>query len=331
MNDKDFVWKHNLRELLPVSLFVTIGFFIFFTFHPEYHVDLVGYRDPAISNQYYHPYWARWFFTFLTLLPFQLSYIFLGVTTIAGLYFSVRAFGGQPWLVFTSYQIGWLFFYGQIDGLIISSLAFAWWATERQRPFLAGLGLAFAMVKPQVSIFLIILFWWWSSSRWKTSIFPACLILLSFIQWGFWLPEWIGRIFQFKEIYDPSATNISLWQQLGVWSLLIWPLIFLIPLDRKRRIVAVSAGTMISVPYFPIYSSLLVLPMPIPVFTYALFQTSFLLPIIGPDIFTWLKAVPVILLLWTILPSLRSCLKIRQIEQSRANYPDDQITNSILD
>jgi hypothetical protein len=298
----DFM-KAQVLKRFPWSLGVAIGGVIFFINRQEWMLDLRGMRDAENALSYYHPYWARWLFSLLSLLPLQITFLLLSLITLLSLYFASRVFGGRHWMVFISYQLFWLFFYGQIDGIIISGLVLAYWAVERQKPFLIGLGLAVAMIKPQMSAFLIILFWLWSPSRWKTLVIPVCVVALSIIQWGFWIPEWIMRLLNFKAIYLSTATNISLWPLLGPWVLLIWLVIFFIPLERPRKIIAVTAGTMLSVPYFPIYSSLMILPMPIPVLPYALFQFSFLLPIIGADIFNWLRIVPLILLIWSIYPA----------------------------
>ena len=293
----------NKIKNFPWSLGVAIGGMLFFVNHQEWLLDLRGMRDAQNAMTYYHPLWARWLFSLLSILPLQATFIVLSIVTLVSLYFSLRIFGGRHWMVFISYQLFWLYYYGQIDGLIVGGLALAYWAGERKKPYLVGLGIAIAMIKPQISIFLIILFWLWSPSRWRALIIPAIMVAFSFIQWGFWIPEWLTRLFGFQEIYQPAATNISLWPILGPWILLIWPLIIKIPLKRSNKIIAVTAGTMMSVPYFPIYSSLLVLTMPIPVLPYALFQTSFLLPLLGPDIFDWLRIVPVILLIWSLLPA----------------------------
>ena len=287
-------------ESFPWSIGVAFGAMVFFAGHPEFMFDLRGYRDPINAVSTYHPYYARWFFQLLAAADLHVVFLSLSLLTILSLYFSLRVFGGRHWVVFISYQLFWLFFYGQFDGIVVGGLALAYWAVEKKKPVLLGLGLTLAMLKPQLSAFLMILFWWWSPSRWKSLIIPTLMMVISFIQWGFWVPSWVLSLFGFKEIFYPTATNISLWPVAGPWVLLIWPIICLLPLDRKNRIIAVTAGTMISVPYFPIYSSLVVLPMQIPVIAYALFQVSALMIFLGPIVYDFLKIVPVIILGWAI-------------------------------
>ncbi len=290
----------KIVEIFPWSLAIAIGSAVFFASFPDMMYDLRGMRDAQNTLNYYHPLYARWLFMLLSVGPLQIMFLLLAAVSIASLYFSLRVYGGRHWMVFVSYQLLWLYFYGQIDGIIIGGLTLAYYAIERKRPVLAGLGIAIAMIKPQMSAFMILLFLWWSPSKWKTLTIPTVMILLSFIQWGFWIPEWLNKLFGFHDIFLPTATNISVWPITGPWVLLIWPFLALLPIDRKHRLIAFAAGTMMSVPYFPIYSSLLVLPMQIPVLVYVIFQTAFLKPLFQSAIFDFLRVVPVILLAWAL-------------------------------
>jgi hypothetical protein len=286
---------------LPWSLGIAIGMLIFFLPHPDWHGDLFYFRTAPESMR--HPLWARWIFAVLGWLPEPAAYLLLSTACIALLYFAVRQYGGKHWIVFTSFAFAWTLYYGQIDGLVIGGLAIAWWAIQKQHPYLVGAGLILASIKPQLSVFLLIAIWWWSPSRWKALVIPLVIAGLSFLAWGWWLPGWFKALAQTDDLLMLSR-NISLWTIFGWWIWLIWPLVAVLSLERWRKLIAIAAATAITVPYFPLPSSVLFLVMPIPVFFYAAQQALVVTNLLGVDAYAVMKIIPPALLVWAAWPAI---------------------------
>ena len=278
---------------------------IFFLPHPDWHGDLYYFRTAPDGMR--HPLWARWIFYSLSFFPEPVAYVLLSVVCIGLLYFAVREFGGKDWVVFTSFAFAWTLFYGQIDGLVVGGLAIAWWAMRKGKSYLVGAGLILASIKPQLAFFAILAIWWWSPSRWKALVVPAVIAGLSFLQWGWWVPDWIKSLTQTGDILLLSR-NISLWPVVGWWIWLVWPLVFALPLERGRKLIAIGAATAMSVPYFPLPSAVLVLVMPIPVGFYALIQSILITNLAGLDLYWVMKIFPPALLLWAAWPVISQYL-----------------------
>lgn len=300
---------------MPWSLGFALGMMIFFLPHPDWHGDLYYFRTQPETMR--HPLWARWIFAVLAWLPEPVAYLVLSLCCMALLYFAVRQYRGKHWIVFTSFAFAWTLYYGQIDGLVIGGLAFAWWAVQKNRPYLAGAGLILAAIKPQLALFLAIAIWWWSPSRWKTLVIPGIVAGISLICWGWWLPAWLESLTHTGDLLTLSR-NISLWTVFGWWIWLILPIVYALPLSRERKLIALAAATAMTVPYFPLPSSLLFLVMPIPVGFYAALQTIVITNLFGLDAYMLMKVIPPALLIWAAFPAFAT-LRTRLI--SKKNQP----------
>jgi len=291
---------------IPWSLGIALGMLLFFLPHPDWHGDLFYFRTAPETLR--HPYWARWFFSVLAWLPEPAAYLLLSATCIGLLYWATRVFKGRHWVVFSSYAFAWTLIYGQIDGLVVGGLALAWWAINQRKSFLVGAGLILASIKPQLSIFMILMLWWWSPSRWKALAIPALVAGLSFLQWGWWVPEWLSSLTHTSDLIT-LPRNLSLWTLTGWLSFLCVPIVYALPLERQRKLVALSAVTAMSVPYFPLPSSVIFLCMPVPVVFYGLLQAPFIAAWTGGAVLEWLRIAPPILLLWSCAPAAREVVR----------------------
>jgi hypothetical protein len=294
---------NRLSRAIPWSLAVALGMIAFLAPHAEWHQDLGVFR--TASEGLRHPYWARWLFSLLTVVPEPVAFLGLSLACTALLYLAVRVFGGEHWMVFTSFAFAWTLYYGQIDGLVVGGLAFAWWALRRRLSVLIGAGLILASIKPQLSAPLALAIWWWSPSRLKALIVPAVIAGISFLQWGWWVPDWLQRLGGTYDLVGLSR-NISLWPLVGPWIWLIWPAIFWLPLPRPRKLMAIAAGTALTAPYFPLPSAILFLSMPIPWWFWAASQLPMLSGILGEWLYYLMKAVPLSLLIWAAWPAVQA-------------------------
>jgi len=295
-----FTSLRRTLDRVPWSLGVALGMIVFFLPHPEWHQDLQVFR--SASETLRHPYWARWLFAVLQALPEPVAFAALSVVCTGLLFFAVRVFQGRHWMVFTSFAFAWTLFYGQIDGLVVGGLALAWWANNQRLPTLAGAGLMLASIKPQLALPLALALWWWSPSRLKTLIVPVLAALVSFLVWGWWLPEWLAGLQSTQDLVGLSR-NLSFWPVLGPWVLLVWPILILLPLDRKRKLIAIAAGTMLSVPYFPLPSTVLILTMPVPIWAWLAVQLPVLAGLAGEWTYALARLLAVALLAWAAWPA----------------------------
>jgi len=287
---------------IPWSLGIAVGMTIFFSQHPEWHGDLYAFRENAV--ELWHPYWARWLFSLLAVPPEPVAFIGLSLASTVMLYLAVRIFGGKHWMVFTSFAFAWTLFYGQIDGLVVGGLLLAWWACVHKRPVLIGAGIMVALIKPQLSFPMVFALWYWSPSRLKTLIIPLLVLVGTFIQWGWWIPEWIIKIFDTQYLISLSR-NISLWPVLGPWIWLVWPFVLVIKMPSERKLLAIAATTAMTVPYYPLPSAVLLLSFPVPMWVWVLVQAPLLGSVVGYWVYHLGLILPPALLLWILWPEAR--------------------------
>jgi hypothetical protein len=288
---------------VPWSLGVALGLLIFFTPHPEWHLDLELFREQNPILRY--PAYAHWLFTLLGLVPEPVAYLGLSLASIGGLYLAVLAFEGAHWMVFTSFAFAWILFYGQLDGLVAAGLGLAWWALRKGRPILQGAGLILASLKPQLALPAMALLWWWSPSRFRSLWIPGAVLLVSFLTSGFWLPGWLGELQDVDHLVLLSR-NLSFWPLVGWWIFLLWPLILALRLPRDRKLVAVLAGTALTSPYFPLPSAVILLALAVPWWTWGIAQLPLFSFALGGWIYSVGRILPVSLLLWAAWPALRA-------------------------
>lgn len=294
---------------LPWSLGFALGLILFLLPHPEWHADLNIFRQSVEILR--HPYYARWLFGLLAILPEWAAFLLLEGACTALLYFAVRVWHGRHWVMFLSFPFAWTLFYGQIDGLVVGGLALATWALGKERYILLGAGLVLASIKPQVGLPLGLALWWWSANRWKPLLIPALVLAASILEWGFWLPAWFASLFSASDLVGLSR-NFSLWPLLGPWVLLVWIPIALLPLPRPRKLVAIAAGSMLSVPYFPLSSAVIFLGMSVPWPFFAAVQLPALTSLFGTYwVYDWLRLLPPALLTWAAWPQIQTLKKFR--------------------
>jgi hypothetical protein len=302
---------------MPWSLGIALGMILFITPHPEWHGDFQVFRQSAETLR--HPYYARWLFGLLGVLPEWAAYLLFESACTALLYFAVRVWKGRHWMMFLSFPFAWTLFYGQIDGIVVGGLALAGWALEREDYLLLGAGLTLASIKPQVGLPLGLAMWWWSNNRWKPLLIPVLVLGVSFLQWGFWIPAWFAALFSTSDLVSLSR-NLSLWTLAGPWILLVWIPIAFLPVPRPRKLAAIAAGTMLSMPYFPLSSAVLFLGMSVPWPFFAAVQLPAFTSLFGSyEVYDWLRLLPPALLVWAAWPVFK---RLKQPE--RITHEEEQ-------
>jgi hypothetical protein len=248
---------------------------LFLWMMPKTGVDMKVTYGPAGRGTYVegliprNPRFALWLFWVYARLPWRWDYLAMILTAIpilaAGVYFG----GGKHWKAFLSFPFFWLLSFGQIDAFIATGFALTWWALQRERYWLMGVGIVFAcMLKPHVGIFPVFLMWLWIPHRekWKPLVIPLILVVISLLQWGWdWPISWTRATLDSKNHLEADWANASLYQNIGVLSFLIWLPVVLIPMNRLSRLRCVIAASAISLPYYPAYQMLYQLVFPVSV------------------------------------------------------------------
>ena len=284
-----------------------LGMMVFFAPHEDWHGDLIAFRN--YPEELWHPYWAKWLFSLLTFPPEIIAYIALSIISILSFYFASQVFEGRTWVIFLSFPFSWTLYYGQIDSIVIAGLALAFWALKSERGFWMGVGFVLASIKPQLALPLALTIYYWSSDRIRALIVPVIVFIISLIQWGFWIPDWVLQLFN-TEYLTSLSRNMSLWTVIGPFVFLAWIPVVFVDLPRWRKVILIAATTAATMPYFPLPSLVLLLVMPVPAWVWAL---SFL-PAIGMlftfDVYGVVSLlVPPAIYIWAVWPSLQPVIQ----------------------
>lgn len=203
--------------------------------------------DPSI---YFYAPWLLPIFHIFNLLPELAGYFIWSLLNIAGVFFACRVFGGRAALAMTSYQMIYILFQGQITAILVGLLALFWWAAAHKKWALGGICLLIVAAKFQFGILLGGILWLYFPLSWRQRlqilIIPAAGALLSLLVW----PGWPSDLIQRLQASPPNTGgSLALWRWIGPAALLFWLPPFLLPLDRTRRIVILSAAMSLGLPY----------------------------------------------------------------------------------
>jgi hypothetical protein len=261
---------------------------------------------------HYYAFWILPVFRMFALLPSELSFVIWNSLNVLGVFAASRILGGDKRraLALLTYQMFYVLYYGNIIGILIGGLALLWWGLTHQRWHIAGLGLVLALTKYQLGISLGIILWLMAPISWqnrcKVLVVPLMTLLVSLLVYPFWPIDSLRIIFTTP---PNSLGNISLWQWIGPFALILWlpPLWF--PLAAQQRLVALAATAALTLPYFQQTDLLALFVLPLgwlPIagnlgfFLYAQyawegFAVLAVIPlfiysgIIGPALFSWVR------------------------------------------
>ncbi len=253
-------YRTRLRPCFPryrdlVAFGVAVGFVIFvaWVLSAKGGADLREAYLPAGRshlNQFYNPYWVRPLFELLTLLSFRQAYlVVMGMDAI--IYVATLCLLDVPWVYpLITYQFYYTLFYGQIDPLVTLGLALEWRAARQHRAGWFGLGMVFALLKPQVSLAATV-FLWWRLGDWRRraqSLLPLLgATSLSILRYGWWFDDIVTRL-----VTSPPNRwgSISLWEWIGPYALLLWIPVLMASLNELEKLRLILATTALAMPYF---------------------------------------------------------------------------------
>jgi hypothetical protein len=220
------------------------------------------------------PYFAQWLLWPLSWVKYPLTWPIWSIICLIVFVVLVKYTEVNPFVFFISFPILGQIWLGQIDifvciGLVLLLLS--------KNPFLRGLGITLALVKPQLT-FLSIFFLFFYEKRqdiWKILIIPFTVFLISLFVYGFsWPIEWIKNAF--------AALPPHVWRLASSFSwhyglvLLPIPLLFR---DRRTRLLTSLLAAAVATPFFGVYSYIVFL----------LFEINWWSAILS---FIWMAAYP---------------------------------------
>lgn len=289
-----FVWA------LYAGLFQLDGTDWLHSFRPGVHGDL----RPVVI-----PYWGL----FLAWLPAQfpepLGYIsWIGAGIILAV-LAAKQLHAHTFLMLFSYQLHRVVFYGQIDPFVITGLALGIWTIRRSRPYLTGLAIMLALIKPQIGLLSALAFLLWSADRKKTLAAAALIGMASLAISPTWVIDLLQRhSSEFLSRPENLLSNTSVGIPLPVGGMLA-AVVLSSQINRERKLIALVAANLLISPYTTIYSQLALLCLGLPIGFYLFGLLPWAVSVIyGPfnPYWTWASLFPLTVLIYIYWPTLVS-------------------------
>lgn len=242
--------KVSLGEAIAILIVLLIAIYFLLTKSGsfwDYEVYLKTAEGDFIN--YYYGYWLLPIFKLLSLLSFDVSYFLWILLNVAGVFFAARVFNGNSIVALLSYQMSYSLYWGQISGIICGTLGLFWWAIHNKKLHIAGFAILIAAAKPQSGGVFVFLLWVLAKTDWKnkirTLIIPVLGLIASLLLYPGWLLDVFSRI-------GGAFTwgNITLWQWVGPFSLILFIPFLLIRKVDEKYFLAFASACILSIPYF---------------------------------------------------------------------------------
>ena len=265
-----FEWQHSAQEVdrrlwQRVSLFELFGLAfclglagIFAWYRSKGDAFAYDFENYLLAGNgdlrfHYYAFWILPAYQLMAVLPSTLSFVVWNSLNILGVFAGSRILGGEKrWaLALLTYQMFYVLYYGNIVGILVGGLALLWWGVTHKRWYLAGLGLVLALTKYQLGISFGLILLLTADISWqdrlKVLVLPLLTLLISLLIYPFWPIESIRII-----LANPpnSLGNISLWQWIGPFALILWLPPLWLPISAQQRLIVLAATATITLPYF---------------------------------------------------------------------------------
>lgn len=253
-----------------------------------------------------NPPWMVPFMAPFIGLPGKMGYILFMAATLGVVLVGARHFGGKPWLALLSAQLFWVLWWGQLEGWGILALVLGWLAMEKEDWRLMSLALLMAAFKPQVGFIPVAVLWFWSGkARLKSLAVLVGVFIWSLFTWGPWLTWYAEGTLKFIGDEHFHPWNAS----LGLVALPLYLPAVLLPMSRRKRLLALTATTLLASPYLPYYSTILLLCFNIPAWTVVFVLSGYFPYELGTGL-AWNSVVllPVTVLIWLYWQPTRKVL-----------------------
>jgi hypothetical protein len=259
----------TMIEMIALMAAVCVAFYFVFLTYQKYFfpVDLFTYRNASmgILKDYYYAFWILPFFRLLSFLPDTAQVFAFYTLTIASVWFACRVFAGRFAPVVFSYNMFWIFWFGQFSGLTVGGLALMWWALVNRRYTLVAVGLMIACTKYHTVAPIALTLFLLADIPWKGRLHviavAAFIGVSSVLIYGLWPLEILRAITSTNP--PDGSTSYTLWRWIGPLSLILWiPALFL-PLSPGKRLTAIVACCALALPYFQLSDLIILLVLPI--------------------------------------------------------------------
>lgn len=258
-----------------------------------------------------NPPWLVPFMAPFVTLPGRAGYYLFMAVTIVMIIFGAYIFGGKTIPILLSAHMLWILWWGQLEGWGVLGLGIAWIALRRKSWPLMFLALVISAFKPQIGFIPVLALWWWSgNNRWKSLAILSILFGISIWIWGPWPVWYLQGITKYLGDNHQGPWNAS----LGLIALPLFLPALLFPLNREKRLIALTATTYIISPHMPYYSTILLLCFAVPWWAYLFGFLGFFPTIIGTTL-AWngIVFLPISVLLWIYIPIINNWRKQRGI------------------
>lgn len=231
----------SLQTLLGLWVILLWAIFSIFLGGWDFLVSVRGDTLSGIPTTTYNPYPAYWFFYPFAILPPKIGYLIWNLANAAGFLYALRYWKTNPLAFAVTIPCFWNFYGGQYEGFFASAFALGLQA----HPLLAGFGLFVLTFKPQVGL-MPILYVLYKRRDWRLLILPVFLYGLSFIVYGWWIPQWYGHLqtgFE-RDLITGTRINLFPWGFLSILLLVRY---------ASEPKIWLLIGSLI-VPYYSVYS-----------------------------------------------------------------------------
>lgn len=260
-------WK--LRRLGHYLQTFAILFVILFSFGMVYvnlnfsTYELSDYRIFVNSARgdltgWYYPYWGIWLMIPFSWLNFHIGAILWNVLNVLLYSVAVRRMGGNLVIALLSFQMLENVYFGQVTGIVVFGCVLFYQEWEK-RPYLAGIGLILASIKPQIVLPFLLVSFAWKRNYLKAFIPVMITGLLSLVVHGFWITDLLESI----RATPPNAlASISLVPVFGLFTQLLWIPVLLVR-DKTDRLILAVLASQLALPYFQETGQIALFALPI--------------------------------------------------------------------
>lgn len=214
--------------------------------------DLYRYYQPFGQGCWvcgYVPFYTQWFLWPLLLVGHPFTWPLWTLICLSGFYFLLRYTRVNPLLFLISFPMLGQVWLGQIDILVCAGVVIF---LLSKNPYLRGIGMLLALVKPQLSFLAIFMLLLQEPRRdlWKVFLVPVVAIFASLILYGFtWPVTWIQNAINELPGHVWRLAGSAVWP----YGLLLVPVPFLFQEKRKRLEVSLLVSS-IALPFVGVYS-----------------------------------------------------------------------------
>jgi hypothetical protein len=238
------------------------------------------------------PYFARWILWPLTFVPRNVVWPVWTAVTVAGFLILCRYTKVNPLVVILSWPFLGQWWLGQIDVIVAAGLVIGVLALN---PYLRGLGILLALVKPQLTGLAVLVLLLHQPRRdvIKALAMPLAAVALSFLVYGFtWPIDWLSN--------SLNSLPPHVWRMASVD---VWPygILFVLTLfgfkSFRSRFETALVVSVLATPFFGVYSYVIFLVFRAPWWSLPLSYVWLLLhPMMGRSAMRFAWVLPVALL-----------------------------------